>query len=376
MNTQHARNLALATFVAAIALCGAFSTGCDKQPTFHNEALCGDPDAAVDTQPIDAAPDMAPVDMAPPDMPIDMPPPDAWVCNPLPPSVFVDPAGQHPNVTIDKPTTYSCADAPRPLLIFLHSYGSDTGNGAKIRMGFRYTAKPHGDALILAPLGLIEPGTTAVRYWNADPSSSDKMLVGNDDVAYLRAMIQWAFDNYTIDRSRVMVLGSSNGGFMAERLRCEVSDLVTHMVDASGAGQTPTIVCPAGALPVHAIIDHSQQDGGVKYDGGDHFGGMTVDYIGTIETIAQNAAQSGCVDLQLTQALAYDHDFDTAGNDTDLMEHTTCTGAVVQHWRRPIGPHTFTGTFVDGCTTQTCNVPLQTKFAVDVWAFLQAHPRP
>lgn len=302
--------------------------------------------------------------------------PDAMpdTCNPSPPTTFFDPAGQHASVTIDAPVGYSCSDPPRPLLIFLHSYGSDTGGAARIRMGFRYTAK-NGYAFTLAPLGLTESGTTAVHYWNADPSAYDKKLVGNDDVAYMRALISWAINNYNVDRSRVMVLGSSNGGFLAERVRCEVSDLVTHIVDASGAGQTPTISCPASARPVHAIVDHSQQDGGVKYAGNDHLAGMTVNYVGTLETVAQNATQSGCQGLALTKVLAFDHDADVLGNDTDLLEHATCTGAIVQHWRRPIGAHTFSGTFVDGCASTSCNVPLQTRFAADVWTFLQAHPR-
>src|SRR3990167_5971521 len=192
------------TYVRVAVMACVSLVACSDGSQFGVTAQCGT-DAAIDAAIVQ--PDAAP---------------DAWMCNPLPPSTFVDPTGQgHANVTIDKPTSYSCADAPRPLLVFLHSYGSDTGGAAQRRMGFRYTAKPHGYALILTPNGLLEPGTTGTHYWNADPSSSDKLLVGNDDVAYLRALIEWALANYNVDRSRVVVLGSSNGGFMAERLRCD-----------------------------------------------------------------------------------------------------------------------------------------------------------
>lgn len=293
----------------------------------------------------------------------------AWVCNPNPPTVFHDPTGWgHVDITIDKPLTYSCADAPRPLLVFLGGYGSGTGGAAQIAFGFRYTAKPHGYALIMAPRGLIQPGTTSVKYWNADPAAYDVMGVGNDDVAYLRALIEWTLANYNVDRSRVVVMGQSNGGFMAERLRCSVSDLVTMIVDESGQGQSPTITCP-GARPVAAILDHSTADTGVKYNGGT-LQGMTVAYPPFSTTLAQNAAQNACSGT-FNVTGTYDHDAAIAGDDTDRL---TLPGCPVEHWRRA-GAHGPVHQLVAGCADTACNVPLQTNFAVDVWAFLQAHPR-
>ena len=54
-------------------------------------------------------------------------------------------------------------------------------------------------------------------------------------VAYLRAIIRDVMARYPVDRRRVFVVGHSNGGFMAYRMACEASDLVTGVVSLAGA---------------------------------------------------------------------------------------------------------------------------------------------
>lgn len=338
-------------------------TACSMPATEHS-ALCGS-DAGADAM-ADAPPDTSP----------DAPLIDAGPCNPNPPTTYVDPGGLHSNVVIQKPSNYgSTCDTPRALLMFLGGYGSDTGFSRQINMGFRYVKNLTPDGtLVLTPNGAYNPNAPGVHYWNADPSCCDRAGVGNDDLAYLRGLLEWTIANYNVDRSRVIVLGASNGGFMAERLRCSASDLVTHIVDASGAGQSSIITCPGNALPVHAIIDHSLVDTGVKYDGGRQRQ-MLVDYVSVNETLAQNAGQSGCTSLHLETANAYDHDRDTAGAETDLLTYETCTGATVVHWRTPTSAHTFNQTFIAGCVATACTAPLATVWAVDVWNFVTNHPR-
>jgi len=291
------------------------------------------------------------------------------VCTPTPPTTYVDPAGQHSIVIVQQPTLYPLCGDPRPLLLVLGSYGSATGFSSQIAMGWRYLKNvPPNGAIIIAPDGLLQPGTTGTHYWNSDPGCCDKLGVGNDDGAYLRGLLRWTLANYNIDRSRVFVAGVSNGGFMAERVRCDDPDLVTAIVDWAGAGQGPTAAACTPGLPVAALVDHSFADTGIVYPGG-HFHSMPQNYLGTLATIDQNATQAGCSGLALAQPNAYDHDSTVAGAETDRLT-MTCSGAAVEHWREPTSVHGFTQT-----TNGTPDGPITTLWGDHAWAWLMEHPR-
>src|SRR5262249_49341979 len=223
-------------------------------------------------------------------------------------------------------------------------YGSDIGPRAQGQMGFTNLANvPPVGALVLAPTGAIRPGHPGVEYWNADPSCCDVDHVGNDDVAYLgHALIDEAIARgWHVDRSRVFVVGRSNGGFMAERLACDRADVVTAIVDLAGQGESTAAAPPASTRPVHALIDHSLADTGIHYDAGTYYAlylAPKVSYVGTLTTIAQRAAPAGCTNLALAKAQAYDHDSAVAGNDTDRLTMTCTAGSdgahyEIEHWR-------------------------------------------
>jgi len=328
--------------VAVTRLLVLVSLAACSDPPGTNVALCA-VDASADATTVDAGP-----------------------CSPNPVATFPDPTGLHPTVTIQKPADYSTTCAtPRPILLVLGGYGSDTGFGAQIGMGWRYLKDIPGGVLILAPDGAIRPGTAA-RYWNADPACCDVGHVGNDDVAYLGGLIESVLAaGWNVDRTRVFVAGRSNGGFMAHRLACGRADLVTAIVDLAGAGRSTVAPVCLSTLPVAALVDHSQADAGIKYPGGTWM--WNVLYPSTLTTLAQRAAQNGCTgQLELVAASAYDHDSAQPGAETDRLAYTGCPVAV-EHWREPNSAHVFPQTTQAGTIT--------TVWGADAWAWLMTHPR-
>lgn len=292
---------------------------------------------------------------APPDTPPDAPAP----CNPTPPTTYVDPAGVHTNVTIQYPTNYasSCA-TPRPLFVFFGGYGSDTGYGRQQKMGMKDLRLVGSGALVLAPDGLIQPGTPSTHYWNASRGCCDKLAVGNDDEAYVSGLLDWAVANWNVDRRYVVLLGASNGGFMTERMRCRRPDVVTHVVDMAGAGQaTGDPSCAAGPH-VFQLVDHSLADTGIAYNGGT-WTVMPTPYPAVITTLSQN----GCTSFVATTTNAFDHDANTAGAETDRL---VCDNGD-EHWREPSSAHVFLQTTTTGIIT--------TIWGADVWAWVMGHPR-
>jgi polyhydroxybutyrate depolymerase len=90
---------------------------------------------------------------------------------------------------------------------------------------------------------------------------------GVDDVAFLRAIVDWSADRYGTFMDRVIVAGMSNGGCMAHRMALEASDQVAVL--AAVSGQLPASL--ADAAPSHAvsaILIHGTADSIAPITGG------------------------------------------------------------------------------------------------------------
>src|SRR5262249_10478955 len=72
---------------------------------------------------------------------------------------------------------------------------------------------------------------------------------GVDDVAFLRAIIDWSADSHGTCPDRAVVAGISNGAFMAHRLALEASAQVAVL--AAVAGGLPAALCDLE--PSHAV---------------------------------------------------------------------------------------------------------------------------
>ena len=72
---------------------------------------------------------------------------------------------------------------------------------------------------------------------------------GVDDVAFLRAVIDWSAERYGTWADRIVVAGISNGAFMAHRLATEASDQVAVL--AAVAGGLPAVL--QEVQPTHAV---------------------------------------------------------------------------------------------------------------------------
>jgi polyhydroxybutyrate depolymerase len=144
-----------------------------------------------------------------------------------------------------------------PLLFVLHGFG---GTAADMK---RYTAVEEElqrlgniNVVVVYPNGTgAEAGLP--QSWNAGNCCPFAIYEPVDDVAFFDLLIAKLGTQYNIDPQRVWVLGHSNGGMMAYRLACELSDKVTAIGVAAGAlmVDTCTPTRPVSALHVHGEAD-------------------------------------------------------------------------------------------------------------------------
>ncbi len=151
---------------------------------------------------------------------------------------------------------------PLPLVIVLHGGGGNARGAARMtgmsqaadREGF-VVVYPNGNGVL----------TDVLLTWNSGNCCGYALNQNVDDVGFLRALIERLASELAIDRRRVFVTGISNGGMMAYRAGCELSDRIAAMGPVAGALNLETC---RPADPVSLIVFHGTEDQYVLYEGG------------------------------------------------------------------------------------------------------------
>ena len=221
-----------------------------------------------------------------------------------------------------------------PLLILLHGFGA-SGAVQSVYMGLD-TRVDSNQYVMVTPDGT--ENRNGLRFWNATPaccafSDEDRTV---DDLAYIRGLIEEAAATYSIDTARIGLVGHSNGGFMALRLACEASDLVTSVVSLAGSTWEDDSSCAPATYPVSVLTLHGTEDETIPYDGRQSEG---VSYPGAPETTRRFALHAGC---SSTPVAAPDLDVLAGidGAETTVTEYTNCADNTdVTLWTLVGGPH-------------------------------------
>lgn len=221
-----------------------------------------------------------------------------------------------------------------PLVVLLHGFGAN-GLLQTIYLGLD-SRVDSGQYILVAPDGT--PNETGTRFWNATPaccafSEEDRMV---DDVAYVRSLITEAAATYSIDETRVGLIGHSNGGFMSLRMACEASDIITSVVSLAGSTFADAPSCAPATNPVSVLAMHGTLDGTISYDGrpGD------LGFPSAPETAARFAATAGCDVNNPVSAPAFDLLDSIDGDESTVLNYTGCQqGADVSLWTLVGAPH-------------------------------------
>ena len=115
-----------------------------------------------------------------------------------------------------------------PLMIILHGLGETSASWYGVasyitNQGF-VTVRPESGTF------LSNSGTGNVKLWNAILDTARF-----DDVQFISDVIDYMLTNYDfIDHDRIYVIGSSNGGYMAYRLACDLAYRITSFTSVIG----------------------------------------------------------------------------------------------------------------------------------------------
>ena len=240
------------------------------------------------------------------------------------------------------------------MLLVLHGFGVSSGL-LIAKAGLDQVAEQKKFAY-LAPEGSRD--SLGRPFWNAGKSCCDLDQLPIDDVRRLRELLDANLSNPSIDPKRVFVIGYSNGGFMAQRLACDVGDRIAGVVSVAGAAPNADVPCTQ-QTELTVLEIHGDADPIVHYNGGTVFDRTDVQAHAsapdTVKFWAQHLSCSGT----LRTVSSIDLEPHVPDRETSIQRYDDCRGAV-ELWTVKGGGH---------------YVALQPPAIDAIWSFVQAHPK-
>jgi polyhydroxybutyrate depolymerase len=160
---------------------------------------------------------------------------------------------------------------PSSLIIVLHGLGGSMNDAANV--GITNIADT-ANIILLSPQALDynSPFGLIAAAWNSGISltipglGSFPVNADVNDVSFISAIMDTAKTHYAINNARVYVCGASLGGFMTERLACEVSDRFAAAASVMGTYALALPPCnPGKVVPIAHF--HGTADEVVSYNG-------------------------------------------------------------------------------------------------------------
>ena len=224
------------------------------------------------------------------------------------------------------------------IVLVLHGYSSDADEMITV-LELEERAEEQS-VIFVVPDGLED--STQQQYWNAEGACCDIFNARNDDVAFLRALIEQTVEDFNgIDRP-IFAIGHSNGGFMSHRLACNDETGLIEGI-ATVAGALPTLpdefdCSRPPESPLRVVHVHGTSDEVIAYGGSDI---LNQDYPSAVQTAQFWAGHLGCDETLPGVSDTKDLDASQEGIDTDVFQFACPTSStnLVEHWRTNDGLH-------------------------------------
>lgn len=230
------------------------------------------------------------------------------------------------------PSSYD-GSTPVPLVIALHGLGDNIANFSGV--GFQLVADTAG-FITVYPEALVD-ALTGSTAWNSGAGLAGFSLNANvDDVGFINALIDTVSTHYNIDQSRVYATGFSMGGFMSNRLACELNDRIASIASVAGTIGGVLTCNPGTEIPVchfHGTTDTQVGYGTPEGSTDNTFGSNVSDWISFWTN------NNGCANVVLEGQFPNTY---SDGYTIDYIEYGGCTNDNrVVHYKVNGADHTW-----------------------------------
>ena len=226
------------------------------------------------------------------------------------------------------PASYT-AERDWPLVVLLHGYAANStlqdiifGLGLRIdELGF----------ILVQPEGTVD--SEGAQFWNATEECCNFDGSTVDDVGYLSGLIDEAHAQYPL--STVVLVGHSNGGFMAYRMACDVPQQLDGVVVLAGATYKDELDC-LGTQPVSVLHIHGTEDESIAF-------ASSETHAGAEESAGRWATKAECTSPAAVLGTR-DYLSSVDGEETTPSQWAGCADTIdVQWWNVSGGDHILLG---------------------------------
>jgi polyhydroxybutyrate depolymerase len=270
--------------------------------------------------------------------------------------------------TVHKPTGFTNT-IPVPLVFMLHGGGGTMSNA----QGFTNlnSVSNTGGFLTVYPqgYGVIPSG----GYSWADGRGTSADIAGIDDIGFIDKLLDKLMVTYNIDPNRIYICGFSNGGFMTQRIACELNQRFAAIASLASIMDTTLFgrCNPKRAIPMLFILGTS--DPFVPYSGGPMIGSGAVTPVVGIDTLINFwKINNQCLTTNLSIDLP---NIALTDNSTvTLYKFTNCTcNSDISFYRINGGGHTWPGVSIPAYEIIAGRTNLDIQASVELWNFFNSH---
>ena len=270
--------------------------------------------------------------------------------------------------TVHQPTGFTNT-IPVPLVFMLHGGGGTMSNA----QGFTNlnSVSNTGGFLTVYPqgYGVIPSG----GYSWADGRGTSADIAGIDDIGFIDKLLDKLMVTYNIDPNRIYICGFSNGGFMTQRIACELNQRFAAIASLASIMDTTLFgrCNPKRAIPMLFMLGTS--DPFVPYSGGPMIGSGAVTPVVGIDTLINFwKINNQCLTTNLSIDLP---NIALTDNSTvTLYKFTNCScNSDICFYRINGGGHTWPGVSIPAYEIIAGRTNLDIQASVELWNFFKAH---
>lgn len=215
--------------------------------------------------------------------------------------------------------------------------------------------------------GIAPPG-----YSWADGRNTSADQAGIDDIGFIDKLIDTLITRYNVDTSRIYICGFSNGGFMVQRLACQLPDRFAAMASLGSSMDTVLYQNCNPSKPIPMAFFNGTSDPAMPYSGGPMQNPQVIPVVPVDATIQFWVTHNNC---QTASPVFNFPDIFTADNSTaELYNFTNCDcNANVTFYKIINGGHTWPGVYVASQASILGNTNRDINASIELWNFFNAH---
>lgn len=215
--------------------------------------------------------------------------------------------------------------------------------------------------------GIAPPGFS----W-ADGRNTSADQAGIDDIGFINKLIDTLITRYNVDTSRMYICGFSNGGFMVQRLACQLPDRFEAMASLGSSMDTVLHQNCNPSKPIPMAFFNGTADPAMPYGGGPMQNPEVIPVVPVDTTVRFWVAHNHC--QTESPEFNFPDIFITDNSTAKLYNFTNCDcNADVKFYKLINGGHTWPGVYVASQASVLGNTNRDIHASFELWNFFNSH---